>query len=149
MGRPQKWAQDLHYIRERVSKSRIETWSRQDIGHLFNVGRATAQTLMKAVGEVQTVASALFVERQPLLSFLEEMIAAPVVEHALRTRLLTAEPPPRPKPLQVSLPPDLRNAMLPDLPPSIAASPAKLIQSILLLILLAIFDGLVQGIFHT
>lgn len=126
MARPVKWVQDLYPIRERVSKSRIETWSRQDIEHLFGVGRATAQTLMKAIGEVQAVAGAHFIERQSLLLFLDEMIAAPAVEHALRTRLLTAEPPPRPKSLRVSLPPDLRNAMLPDLPPNITLEPGRL-----------------------
>ena len=88
MSRPVKWARDLHPIRERAVRSRTETWSRQDVEHLFGVGRATAQTLMKAVGEVQALAGAHFVERQPLLAFLEEMIAARSVEEALRERLL-------------------------------------------------------------
>ena len=40
--------------------------------------------------------------------------------------MLEAEPPPRPKPLRVSLPDDLRSAMLPDLPPNIKLAPGRL-----------------------
>ena len=84
MGRPVKWARDLHLLRERAAGSRTETWSRQDLEHLFAVGRATAQTLMKAIGEVESVAGAHFVERPALLASWIEMIAAHSVEDALR-----------------------------------------------------------------
>ena len=47
------------------------------------------------------------------------MIAAPSVEEGLRNRRLEAEPPPKAKPLRVSLPQDLRSAMMPDLPGNI------------------------------
>ena len=126
MGRPVKWARDLHLLRERAARSRTETWSRQDLEHLFAVGRATAQTLMKAIGEVESVAGAHFVERPALLAFLEEMIAAPSVEDAMRARLADAEPVPRPKTLRVPLPSGLRHAMLPDLPPNITLAPERL-----------------------
>lgn len=126
MPRPVKWARDLHLLRERASRSRTETWSRQDIEALFGVGRATAQTLMKAIGEVQSVGAAHFVERHCLLSFLDEMIKAPSVDEAMRARLAEAEPVPRPKALRVSLPADLRNAMLPDLPLNIKLEPGRL-----------------------
>ena len=42
---------------------------------------------MKAIGEVQNVAGAHFVERPALLAFLDAMIAAPSVDEALRARL--------------------------------------------------------------
>jgi len=126
MARPLKWVRDLHPIREQAARSRTETWSRQDLERLFGVGRATAQTLMKAIGEVQTVAGAHFVDRPALLAFLDEMIAAPVVDEALRVRLAKAEPPPRPKSLRVSLPNDLRHAMMPDLPSNITIEPGRL-----------------------
>ena len=126
MARPVKWARDLHLLRERAARSRTETWSRQDIEHLFAVGRATAQTLMKAIGEVATVGAAHFVERPALLGFLDAMIDAPAVEEAMRARLAEAEPVPRPKPLRVSLPADLRHAMLPDLPANITLEPGRL-----------------------
>jgi hypothetical protein len=126
MGRPVKWARDLHLLRERAARSRTETWSRQDLEHLFAVGRATAQTLMKAIGEVESVAGAHFVERPALLSFLDEMIAADSVEDALRARMAAAIPVPRPKTLRVALAAGLRHAMLPDLPPSITLAPGRL-----------------------
>ena len=126
MARPVKWSRDLHPIRERARNARTETWGRRDVEDLFGVGRATAQMLMKAIGEIQPVGGAHFVERPSLLSFLDVMIAAPSVEDGLRTRMLEAEPPPKPKPLRVSLPGDLRSIMLPDLPPNIRLSPGRL-----------------------
>ena len=126
LARPVKWSRDLYPIRDRASRSRTETWSRQDIERLFGVGRASAQSLMKAIGEVQAVAGAHFIERTSLLSFLDEMIAAPSVEDGLRLRLLEAEAPPAPGPLRVALPTSLRNVMLRDLPPHIRLSAGRL-----------------------
>ena len=126
MARPVKWSRDLYPIRERARHARTETWSRKDIEELFGVGRATAQMLMKAVGEIQPVGGAHFVERPALLSFLNAMIAAPSVEEGLRSRRLEAEPPPKAKPLRVSLPGDLRSIMLPDLPLNIRLAPGRL-----------------------
>ena len=126
MARPIKWARDLHLLRERASRSRAETWSRRDIEHLFGIGRATAQTLMKAIGEVASVGGAHFVERPSLLSFLDQMLKASSVEEAMRVRLDEAEPAPRSKALRISLPPSLRNAMLPDLPPNVSLGPGRL-----------------------
>jgi hypothetical protein len=50
MPRPVKWSRDLHLLRERAAHSRTETWSRQDLERLFNIGRASTQSLMKAIG---------------------------------------------------------------------------------------------------
>ena len=101
-------------------------WSRGDIERLFTIGRASAQSLMKAIGEVQSVGGTHFVDRASLLSFLDEMIAADSVEVALRHRLLEAEAPPSPKPLRVSLPADLRSIMFRDLPNTIRLAPGRL-----------------------
>lgn len=126
MARPVKWSRDLHRLRERASRSRTETWSRTDLEELFGIGRASAQSLMKAIGEVQAVGGAHFVERPALLVFLDAMIAAPSVEEALRARMAEAEPPPRPKTLRVSLPNGLRRARLPDLPPNVQLGPRRI-----------------------
>ena len=126
MARPVKWSRDLHPIRERAENARTETWSRKNIEDLFGVGRATAQVLMKAIGEIQPVGGAHFVERPSLLSFLNAMIAAPSVEEGLRARVLEAKPPPKSKTLRISLPADLRSIMLPDLPPNIRLAPGRL-----------------------
>ena len=126
MPRPVKWARDLHLIREKATRSRTETWSRPDVEHLFGVGPSSAQTLMKAIGGIQTVGGTHFVDRNALQSFLDSMVAAPSVEAALQDRLARAEPPPKPKPLRVALPASLRNAMLPDLPATITLEPGRL-----------------------
>ena len=126
MARPVKWSRELPAIRERAARSRTETWSRRDIEHLFGVGRATAQSLMRAIGELQPVGGAHFVSRAALVAFLDRMAEAPTIEQALRTRLHEAEPPPRPKPLRVTLPADLRSAMLPDLPENVQLTPGRI-----------------------
>ena len=126
MARPVKWSRDLHRLRECGARSRTETWSRQDLEALFGVGRASAQSLMKAIGEVQAVGGAHFVERPALLQFLDAMIAAPSVEEALRQRVSEAEAPPRPKSLRVSLPEDLRRARMPDLPANVHLAPGRI-----------------------
>jgi hypothetical protein len=126
MARPVKWSRDLHSIRERAAHARTETWGRLDIERLFGIGRATAQTLMKAIGEVQPVGGAHFVERSSLLSFLDAMIDAPDFDLALRSRVREADVPPSPKPLRVALPSDLRSIMLKDLPQHISFSPGRL-----------------------
>lgn len=126
MARPVKWSRDVHLIRERAARSRTETWSRQDIETLFGVQRASAQTLMRAIGEVQTVAGAHFVERSSLLHFLNAMIEAPDFDEAFRVRSREAKAPPQTKQLRVSLPADLRSVTLYDLPSNIQLSFGKL-----------------------
>lgn len=126
LARPIQWARDLHLLRNRARSSRTETWSRTEIEHLFGIGRASAQNLMKAIGQVQNVGGAHFVDRPALVTFLDSMIAAPSVEEALRQRSAEAEPPPRSRALRVSLPEDLRRAMLPDLPANITLEPGRL-----------------------
>ena len=126
MARPVKWSRDLHSIRERASLSRTETWGRTDIERLFEVRRATAQSLMKAIGEVQPVGGAHFVERGSLVSFLDELISAPNFEDAFRSRVRDADSPPASKPLRVSLPNDLRSVLVRDLPAHIVLSRGRL-----------------------
>lgn len=126
MPRPVKWSRDLHPIWGRAKRSRTETWSRKDIQNLFNIGPTSAQNLMKAIGEVQAVGGAHFVERSSLLAFLDEMVQAESVDVALRDRLRKADAPPTPRPLLVALPPDLRNVMVRDLPDTIRLTHGRL-----------------------
>jgi len=102
LSRPVKWSRDLHSIRERAANARTETWGRVDMEELFGVGRVTAQTLMKAIGEVQPVGGAHFVERSSLLGFLDAMITAPDFDQAFRNRVREADAPPSPKPLRLA-----------------------------------------------
>jgi hypothetical protein len=83
VGRPVKWSRELHLmIRERAAQARTEAWGRVDMEELFGVGRVTAQTLIKAIEEVQPVGGAHFVERSSLLSLLDAMIEAPELDQA-------------------------------------------------------------------
>ena len=125
MARPVKWSRDVHPIRERAARSRTETWSRQDIEQLFGICRASAQSLMKAIGEVQAVGGAHFVARASLLSFLDQVVAADSVDEALRSKYESAEPVPRPSTLRVSLPEDLRRVTLKELPDSVTLNPGE------------------------
>lgn len=52
MGGSVKWSRDLHSDYERATRDRTETWGRKDIERLFGVGRATAQSCLKAVDKV-------------------------------------------------------------------------------------------------
>ena len=71
-----------------------KTWSRQDIERLFGISRASAQNLMKAIGEVQAVGGTHFVDRASLLGFLDQMVTAESVDEELRSRHERAEPVP-------------------------------------------------------
>jgi hypothetical protein len=126
MGRPVKWSRDLHPIRERLSRIRQELLSRQEIEALFQVGRVSAQSLMRAIGEVQSIGAAHFVERTAVLAFLDEMLAAQSVADGLRAKVRAAEPPPRPRPVRVHLPPELRAVLVRDLPEAIQLAPGRL-----------------------
>ena len=126
MARPVKWSRDVHLIRERAARSRTETWSRQDIERLFGISRASAQNLMKAIGEVQTVGGTHFVQRSSLLGFLDQMVAADSVDEALRSKHESADPVPRANTLRLSLPEDLRRVTLKDLPERVVLGPGEI-----------------------
>ena len=82
--------------------------------------------LLRAIGGVATVAGAHFVDRAAVVGFLDAMILAPSVEAALQERLAAADPPPRRTRLRTSLPADLRQAMLEDLPPNVTLATGRL-----------------------
>ena len=126
MGRPVAWLRELPRLRSEVERSRTETWARRDVERLFSVGRVQAQALMKAVGELQAVAGAHFLERAARLGFLDELLAAPEPGEAYAARLREAAPAPRRRPLRISLPPALRSAMLPELPPNVRLAPGRI-----------------------
>src|ERR1035438_7096825 len=82
---------------------------------LFEVKRASAQTLMKAIGGIQNVGGTHLVDREVLLEFLDQTIAADDVSGAVRSRREEAAPPPQPKRMKFSLPGELKSVMAADL----------------------------------
>lgn len=116
MARPIKWRDRVYELRERVKNSRIETWTRPDLQNLFDVSRASAQSLMKAIGDVQQLGPIHVVSRSSLLSYLESLIAADDLTKMHRDRLVQSAPVPRPRRIEVQLPDDLRTVMVRDLP---------------------------------
>ena len=126
MSRTISWRDRAPEIRQRVKNSVIETWTRVDLETAFEVKRASAQQLMKAIGDVQSVGGTHFVDRTSLLSFLDEIVAADDPEAARREKLLLAEPVPRPRHIKHTLPEGLRSVMIRDLPMEISLSPGRL-----------------------
>jgi len=127
VGRPLKWAVDLHPIRERVLRAKTETWTRRDIENLFEVKRVTAQTLMLAIAEVSIVAGSHLVSRSSLLDFLNQVIQADEPSEALRARQAEAPTAPRQeRGLRIPLPDDLRAVRFGDLPMAIRVEPGRL-----------------------
>jgi hypothetical protein len=127
LARPLKWITRLHEIRERVVHSKIETWDRKAIENLFDVRRVTAQSLMRAIGELSNVAGAHLTARTSLLEFLDYLLAANDPELAVRTRIDTAAaPPPQKKGFLLPVPEGYKAVRLADLPRSIVVEPGQL-----------------------
>jgi hypothetical protein len=124
------WSDRAYSIRERVSRSSLQTWRRRDIEDLFEVKRASAQNLMRLIGNVQSIGSTHFLDRSALLLFLDEVVAAERVSEAVAKRLDVTEPTPsrrsRKKLLRFALPRDLRSVMAKDLPSNIEVSAGSL-----------------------
>ena len=87
MARPVKWITRLHEIQQQVLNSKIETWDRQAIENLFDVRRVTAQSLMRAIGELSNVAGAHLTSRASLLDFVDYVLAADDMDLVVRTRI--------------------------------------------------------------
>lgn len=83
------------------------------------ISRASAQNLMKAIGEVQVLGGTRFIDRASLLAFLDHTIAAESVDDELRAKHKQAKPVPRAGTLRLSLPEGLRRVTLKDLPENI------------------------------
>ena len=130
MAKTISWADRAYSIRERVSRSTTQTWRRRDLENLFEIKRASAQNLMKLIGNVQSIGSTHFLDRASLLQFLDEVVAADHITDAVAHRHLVAEPPPSRKgqrALKLSLPRDLRSVMARDLPSNIQLSAGTLL----------------------
>ncbi len=126
MAKTHSWAPRAPEILARVAASSRQSWRRIDIERLFEVKRATAQTLMKLIGGLHLVGATHLVDRSSLLSFLEEVLETPTVGEGVARRWLAAEPAPDRRGLRqlhTALPVDLHSIMARDLPSN--SSPAR------------------------
>jgi hypothetical protein len=126
LARTLSWRHRLPEIKQRVQNSVTETWARKDIESVFEIKRAAAQLLMKAIGEIQNIGGTHLVDRASLLRFLESLEQADNPETARRERILLSEPVPHPRHLKLTLPEDLRSIMVRDLPQEIALTEGRL-----------------------
>lgn len=126
MARLIKWRHDVHSILARVRNSKTETWTRYDLEIAFCVKRASAQSLMKAIGNVDNLGGKHVVSRDSIISYLEAMIQADDLSLEHRARLDMAEPVARPRGIPVSVPDDLRHIMIRDLPQEVAIEPGHI-----------------------
>jgi hypothetical protein len=126
MARTLAWRARIPEIRQRVENSVVETWTRKDLENVFELKRAAAQLLMRAVGEVHNLGGIHVVERNSLLAFLDQIKQADDPEAVRREKILLAEPVPKPRHLKNTLPHDLRSVMIRDLPPEIVLSHGRL-----------------------
>jgi hypothetical protein len=111
MAKTHSWAPRAPGILARVQASSRQSWRRPDMERLFEVKRATAQTLMKLIGGLHLVGATHLVDRSSLLAFLEEVLAAPSVAEGVARRW----------------PADLHSIMARHLPPSITLQPGSLV----------------------
>jgi hypothetical protein len=126
------WAPRAPEILARVQASSRQSWRRVDLERLFEVKRATAQTLMKLIGGLHLVGATHLVDRSSLISFLEDVLDAPTVAEGVARRWLAAEPAPDGRGLRqlhTALPADLQSIMARHLPPAIQFQPGSLVIS--------------------
>jgi len=126
MPKPISWSYRMHEIRERVARSKLQSWSRRDLENLFELKRASAQSLMKAIGGIQNIGGTHLIDRDTLLDFLERSIASEDLSVTVQQSKLESGPAPKPKRLTFSLPPELRSVMAADLPEAIRLEPGCL-----------------------
>ncbi|WP_420239749.1 hypothetical protein ACOBR2_09345 [Telmatobacter bradus] len=126
MPKPISWSNRMHEIRDRVRRSKVQTWNRRDLENLFLVKRASAQSLMKAIGGIQNIGGTHLVDRVVLLQFLERAIGAEDLSLSVQQSKLNSGPVPKPRRLTFSLPAEMRSIMVDDLPETIRLEPGRL-----------------------
>lgn len=126
MPKPISWSYRIHEIRDRVARSKLQSWGRRDLENLFEIKRASAQSLMKAIGGIQNIGGTHLIERDALLEFLERSIASDDLSTTVQQSRLESGPAPKPKRLTFSLPPELRSVMAADLPATIRLESGRL-----------------------
>jgi len=126
MPKPISWSNRLHEIRDSVRRSKVQTWSRRNLEDLFQVKRASAQSLMKAIGGIQNIGGTHLVDRVALQQFLEHAIETEDLSFTVQQSKLNSGPVPKSRRLGFALPVEMRSIMVDDLPKAIRLEPGRL-----------------------
>ena len=119
MSRRAPWRNDLHPIKERIARSKVEYYQREDIEDLFHVKRVTAGKLMRATGAIQNLGRVYAVSRHDLMDLVERFINTDDVNRVLNNLLDKAPEPPDSKPIKVEIPEQCKYVRLNELPDNI------------------------------
>lgn len=121
------WIDKAFGIRQRVLKSKHQHFNNEQIQDFFGVKRATASTIMIAIGNIVNLGNVFVVPRESVEEFLEELHLAESAETAYKERSAkAAKPPKKPKPIKITIPEEYRRANLHKLPPNIIVEPGRL-----------------------
>lgn len=126
MSRRSPWRNDLHPIKERIARSKLEYYQREDIEELFQVKRVTAGKLMRATGAIQNLGRVYAVSRHDLTDLVERFINSDDVNRVLSNLLDQAPEPPDSKPIKVEIPEQCKYVRLNKLPDNIVIEVGKI-----------------------
>jgi hypothetical protein len=126
MGRRAPWRNDLHPIKERVTRSKLEYWRREDIEDLFSIKREAARNIMLATAKIENLGGVYVASKYALLDLIEELIAADNPDRVLANLVDRAPQPPAAKPIRVPIPEQFKTASLTELPTNILIEPGRL-----------------------
>ena len=126
MSRRAPWRNDLQPIKERIARSKLAYYQREDIEDLFQVKRVTAGKLMRATGAIQNLGRAYAVSRHDLIDLVERFINTDDVNRVLNNLLDKAPEPPDSKPIKIEIPEQCKYIRLNALPNNIVIEAGKL-----------------------
>jgi hypothetical protein len=126
MSRRAPWRNDLHPIQERVTRSQLESWRREDIEDLFGIKREAARNIMLATAQIANLGGVYVVSRYALLELIEKLIAADNPARVLSTLLDQAPAAPAAKPIRVPIPEQFKTVSLSELPSNIGIEAGRL-----------------------
>jgi hypothetical protein len=126
MARRAPWRHDLHPIRERATRSKLEYWRREDIEDLFKIKREAARNIMRATANIENLGGVHVVSKYALLDLIERLIADDNPDRVLANMLDAAPPAPVTKPIKVPIPEQFKSVGLNELPSNIVIEPGRL-----------------------
>jgi hypothetical protein len=126
MSRQAPWRNDLHPIRERVTRSKLEYWRREDLEDLFRIKREAARNIMLATAQIANLGGVYVVSRYALLELIDKLVAGDNPCRVLADLLDQAPAAPAAKPIRVPIPEQFKTVSLHELPSNIIMEEGRL-----------------------